>query len=148
VIVKEFKCNEHGDFESGIGICPECGEIARRVFNSPVGINSGKAKRIDMVIEGEFARRNISNYTNAGSAPKVNYGSGEYNGIRAGWGKQQLSQIQREYAPIMPPGVSLQAPALTPGHNEIPPDKPTDGRNGVPWGSQVPTERMDLTPNE
>lgn len=100
-----------------------------------------------MVIEGEFGRRNISNYTNAGGHPVVNYGSGEYNGVRAGWGKQQLSQIQQQYAPMMPPGVALQAPALKSGPTDFA-SPSAEPKRPHGWGPNVPTERMDLTPNE
>ena len=142
-IIKEFKCREHGNFESGIAICPRCGKIAQRVFITPVGLSFGKARRIDAVIEGEFERRGISNYTNAGGTPKVNYGSGTYNGVTAGWGKQQLTSIQNQYQPAVP----LSAPALPGGSNHPPEGTPTD-RNSEPWSRHVPTERMDLTPNE
>jgi hypothetical protein len=148
MIKKDFRCDECGDFISGIAICPQCGAVARRVFNSAPSFSRGSAKSIDRVIAGEFARRNISNYTNVTGSPRVNYGSGSYNGIEAGWGKQHLATVQQQYAPMMSPRVSLQAPALPPGHNEIPPDRATDGRNAQPWSQSVPTERMDLTPNE
>lgn len=143
MINKEFRCRDCGDFVSGISICPKCGEIGVRVFNTPPGIGTGRARRIDAVIAGEFGRRNISNYTNANGRPVVNYGSGEYNGIKAGWGKQQLGQIQQQYAPMMAPGAQLQAPSLPGGVSEA-----KSERNSEAWSKAVPTERMDLTPNE
>jgi hypothetical protein len=149
MIIKEYKCETDGDFESGVPICPKCGEIAKRTFKTAVGLSFGKAKRIDMVIEGEFARRGISNYTNAYGAPKVDYGDNNYGGISAGWGKQQLNAIQNQYAPSQP----LAPPSLPTGSNShIPtigetPDGQHVGRNKEAWGAHVPTEVMDLKPN-
>jgi hypothetical protein len=149
VIKKEFNCAKCGDFESGLAICPQCGERSLRVFRTAPGISLGRSRSIDRVLEGEFARRNISNYTNTGGRPVVNYGSGEYNGIKAGWGKSHLSTVQQQYAPLMPPGVQLTPPVLPTGHNPAIPHVDTTVPNPRPgWGGAVPTERMDLTPNE
>lgn len=55
---------------------------------------------------------------------------------------------------MMAPGSSLQAPSLPGGHNpNIPtigegPEGQKIGRNAHAWSKTVPTERMDLTPNE
>ena len=146
MINKEFRCRDCGDFVSGIAICPKCGEIGLRVFNTPPGIGSGRARRIDAVLTGEFARRNISNYTNANGRPVVNYGSGEYNGIRAGWGKQQLGQIQQQYAPGASVPMTVQGNPLPLQATGEP--KQIGEKNSEAWSKAVPTERMDLTPNE
>ena len=146
MINKEWRCKEHGDFVSGIGICSQCGEIALRVFNTPPGIGTGRARRIDAVISGEFERRNISNYTNANGRPVVNYGSGEYNGIRAGWGKEQLTQIQNQYSPGTPLPMTVEgSPIPLQNAREA---KQIGEKNTEAWSRAVPTERMDLTPNE
>jgi hypothetical protein len=147
MIRKEFNCATCGDFESGLPRCPKCGEQATRVFRTPVGLGFGKAKSIDRVINGEFARRSISNYTNAGGRPVVNYGTGDYNGIKAGWGKGQLANIQQQYSPMQP----LTPPQLPGGRANLAVPHVDMSQQAPPhqaWGGNVPTERMDLTPNE
>ena len=147
MIKKEFNCGTCGDFESGIGICPKCGSGAARVFRTAPSFSVGRAKSIDRVINGEFARRSISNYTNAGGRPVVNYGSGDYNGIKAGWGKSQLQSIQQQYSPMQP----LTPPQLPGGRANVSVPHVDMSKKAPPqqaWGGNVPTERMDLTPNE
>lgn len=77
-IVKEWSCECGKDFEAVASVCPKCGRDARRAFRTPVGINGGRntrgsARGIDGILEAEFARQGISNFSNADGINKVEY---------------------------------------------------------------------------
>lgn len=81
-IIKEFRCLAEGcgaDFESLVPVCTSCGSReVKRVFLTPVGINGGKTTRgsaasIDRLLEGEFKRQNIANFSNCRGENKVRY---------------------------------------------------------------------------
>jgi hypothetical protein len=77
-ITKEWHCECGRDFEAAAPVCPRCGREAKRAFRTPVGINGGRtnygsAKRIDGILEAEFKRQGISNFSNAGGINRVEY---------------------------------------------------------------------------
>lgn len=81
-VVKEFRCLADGcgaDFESLVPVCPACGSReAKRVFLTPPGINggestSGSARRIDRLLEREFKKQNVANFSNCRGENKVRY---------------------------------------------------------------------------
>lgn len=82
MVLKEFRCLSEDcgqDFESLVPVCEHCGSReVKRVFLTPVGINGGKttrgsARSIDRLLEGEFKRQNIANFSNCRGENKVRY---------------------------------------------------------------------------
>jgi hypothetical protein len=139
MINKEWCCKTCGDFESAIGVCKRCGEKATRVFRTPPGISpKNMSRRIDKLVESEFSRRKISNYTNRGGTQKVEFANSYASAsgqppITGGWGKQSLTQFNAQY------GTNFQLPIQTPP--EIDPGAPPQPpRIAQPWAKQVPTE--------
>ena len=80
-ILKEYTCRKCGhEFEAFVPTCARCGydDKENRAFRTPAGINGGRAtfnsaKRIDRLIENEFSRQGISNFSNRGGINKVEY---------------------------------------------------------------------------
>lgn len=80
-VLKEFTCLDEDcgqEFESIVPVCPYCGAKANRAFRTPVGINKGSstpgsAKKIDKMLEGEFKRQGVSNFSNCGGENKVTW---------------------------------------------------------------------------
>ena len=92
-VLKEFTCGDEDcakEFESIVPVCPYCGANAKRAFRTAPGINMGatvpgSAKKIDRMLEGEFKRQGISNFSNCQGENKVTWarrvsrlGSGSY----------------------------------------------------------------------
>jgi hypothetical protein len=74
MISKEFHCDAcQRDFESLMPICTLCGGAARRVFLSAPRISTGVARRTDKILETNFKRMGISNFSNAGGVNKVSW---------------------------------------------------------------------------
>jgi hypothetical protein len=98
MILKEWRCDSHGDFEAMLGICSCCGRKATRVFLSPPRIQTGMAKRVDRTLSREFERRGITNFSNSGGVnkftqgrrPDMTYASGNQAGVTAIWGSADL----------------------------------------------------------
>ena len=137
MINKEWRCQGCGkEFESAIGVCKGCGEKATRVFRTPVGISpKGMARRIDRLVESEFTRRNIVNYTNAGGTSKVTFAQGHSSGygqpaITGGWGKDALMQYNQQY------GTNFQLPQMSAPQ----PGQIVKAPITAPWAKQVPTD--------
>ena len=81
-VLKEWRCisPECGrEFEGLTSTCPRCGaREATRTFLTPPGINkgvstSGSAKRIDRMLEREFDKQGITNFSNTRSENKVTW---------------------------------------------------------------------------
>jgi hypothetical protein len=75
-VIKEFSCNQCGlSFERIRGVCPSChSEDTRRVFLTPVGIATGVAKRTDAILQHQFDKMGITNFSNSGGgANKVSW---------------------------------------------------------------------------
>jgi hypothetical protein len=84
MVLKEFKCinPECGhEFESLADICPLCASDAKRAFRTPPGVatNKGrpmaKSKIQERILEKEFNRQGIANFTNRGGENKVSWKS-------------------------------------------------------------------------
>ena len=75
MINREFLCPScSNQFESLLAVCPRCGAAANRHFRSAPNINtSGIAKRTDRILESNFKRMGISNFSNAGGVNKVSW---------------------------------------------------------------------------
>lgn len=74
MISKEFRCDScRRDFESLMPICTQCGGPARRVFLSAPRISTGVARRTDKILETNFKRMGISNFSNAGGVNRVTW---------------------------------------------------------------------------
>lgn len=74
-MIKEFRCTSCSkDFESLMPICPRCGSSASRVFLTPPQVvTRGVARKTDRILETEFKRMGISNFSNAGGVNKVEW---------------------------------------------------------------------------
>ena len=94
-ITKEFRCDAHGDFESGFPLCPVCKKVSRRVFLTPPGIGSVRAQNINRVLDDVLPSQNLSNYTNATGYPKPTFNSIYTNdsGYSAGWGLDSMKDL-------------------------------------------------------
>lgn len=124
MVLKEYQCinPECGhEFEGLADICPLCASDAKRAFRTAPGVatNKGrpmsKAKTTDRIIEREFQRQGIANFTNKGGENKVTWKSrvtreypGVYNTHSNGAPSQMpiqgmiakpgdFSQLQRKY---------------------------------------------------
>ena len=75
MINKEFHCDQcNRDFESLLAVCGHCGSPARRVFlTAPQVVTRGVARRTDRILESNFKRMGISNFSNAGGVNKVSW---------------------------------------------------------------------------
>ena len=74
MINKEFRCEScQNEFESLMPVCPRCGGSATRHFRSAPRIATGVAKRTDRILESNFKRMGISNFSNAGGVNKVSW---------------------------------------------------------------------------
>ena len=74
MIAKEFICGScHNEFESLMPVCPRCGGSATRHFRNAPRISTGVAKRTDRILESNFKRMGISNFSNAGGVNKVSW---------------------------------------------------------------------------
>jgi hypothetical protein len=141
LIKKEWCCGGCGtEFESAIDVCKRCGAVAQRVFRTPVSINSSATKVIDSMLERNFAKRGISNYTNSAGAGKIEWASGTPRAFAAGdwraggWGKDQLMVINGAF------GTAFGAPHLS-GPSIIEETLPEgSAQPGAGWGKRVPTE--------
>jgi hypothetical protein len=141
VIKKEWHCDGCNlDFESAIDLCKRCGQPATRAFRTPPGIGNGSAKRIDALLERNFAKRGISNYTNSGGKPQINWANqpkafpdGDWRA--GGWGKEHLSAINSTFgANFSPPALSGPQTIST----NVAPDNPKAQKEG--WARFVDTE--------
>lgn len=82
MVLKEFTCFSCGDFQALIPICTRCGKTAKRAglkeiigAGRPPGYASGVARRTDTILEREFERQGIVNFTNAGGVSKPTFSS-------------------------------------------------------------------------
>jgi hypothetical protein len=74
MVTKEFRCEScQNEFESLMPVCPRCGAGATRHFRSAPRIATGVAKRTDRILESNFKRMGISNFSNAGGVNKVSW---------------------------------------------------------------------------
>ena len=82
MVLKEFQCinPECGhEFEGYADICPMCASDAKRAFRTAPGVSTNKgrpmskAKIHDRILEREFDRQGIANFTNAGGENKVTW---------------------------------------------------------------------------
>jgi len=82
MVLKEFVCinPECGhEFEGYADICPLCASDAKRAFRTPPGVSTNKgrpmakAKIHDRILEREFDRQGIANFTNVGGENKVTW---------------------------------------------------------------------------
>lgn len=105
MITKEFRCPDgHGDFESGLPVCPVCKKMSKRVFLTPPNIGSVKQANINRILDDVLPAQNLANYTNATGYPKPTF-KGIYqneSGYVSGWGLDSL--------PKLIPGVNKDVP--------------------------------------
>ena len=75
MINKEFRCEScQNEFVSLMPICPRCGSAATRVFlTAPQISTKGIARRTDRILESNFKKMGISNFSNAGGVNKVSW---------------------------------------------------------------------------
>ena len=80
-VLKEYTCRKCGhEFEAFVPVCAKCGYDSKdnRAFRPAFGINGGdatanSARRIDRILENEFARQGISDFSNRGGINRVEY---------------------------------------------------------------------------
>jgi len=94
-VIKEYRCNDHGDFESTFPICPTCKKISKRVFLTAPHIGSVKQQNVNRILEDVLPSQNLTNYTNATGYPKPTFSNIYTNqdGLRAGWGMESLKAL-------------------------------------------------------
>ena len=95
MIIKEFRCDTHGDFESTLPICPTCKKISKRVFLTPPNIGSVKEQNVNRVLDDVLPSQNLTNYSNATGYPKPVFSNVYTNqsGLSAGWGLGSLKDL-------------------------------------------------------
>jgi hypothetical protein len=73
-INKEWRCDSCSlDYEGYTDPCPSCGGEGKRVFRTAFQLSTGYAKRTDMVLEHQFKKKGITNYSNADGMAKVSF---------------------------------------------------------------------------
>lgn len=61
-VLRDFKCSEHGIYESWNGDCPECGVKGERVYISAPAYHGSRTRNIDKTLKGlakDFGMTNI-----------------------------------------------------------------------------------------
>jgi hypothetical protein len=95
MVLKEWRCETHGDFEDSLPLCPRCKRIAKRVFLTPPNIGSVKQQNITRALDHILPSQNLANYSNATGYPKPTF-DGVYqnsSGMVAGFGLQNLPRL-------------------------------------------------------
>lgn len=153
-IKKEWHCNGCNiDFESALNLCKRCGAEARRVFLTAPQISvRGSSKFTDRLLERNFRKRGISNFTNTSGGNKISWDSGFQGNLpdvsgppgrafpqndwrSGGWGKEYLSGVNNTM------GTNFSTPALSGpkvSETNVTPDNPAQASTG--WQKFVQTE--------
>lgn len=125
--------------------CPHCGSLnVTRVFLTPFGISKGSAKRTDAILQHQFDKMGIANFSNApgpGHANKVTwkpkgrgerFDSGGQPWITPSYGMNGLAQIG------LNPGGLIATKDLPDGSiGQVPLSIPSDIGAGVQLGARV-----------
>lgn len=91
MILKEFRCAAHGDFEASHPICPHMGcesEHVERVFLTPVGLRSDRTKATDSTLDGIARDYRLSDMNNRGGRAVL-----EGDPSAAIWGGQGVANM-------------------------------------------------------
>lgn len=148
-IKKEWFCEKCDfNFESAINLCKRCGAEARRVFLTAPQISVKRVStRVDSLLERNFSRRGISNFTNTGGSNRISWDSiqdapsvsgppgrqfpqNDWRG--GGWGKEYLGSINNSM------GTNFSTPHLSGSKvkETVVPPSPKEQA----WGKLVDTE--------
>lgn len=82
MVIKEFTCSDEdcgAEFEALVPVCPYCGAAASRAFRTAPGVvtnkgrPTGKAKAMDKMLQREFDRQGISNFSNVGGENRISW---------------------------------------------------------------------------
>jgi hypothetical protein len=116
MVIKEFRCDTHGDFESGLPICPVCKRKAKRVFLTAPNIGSTKFGNINRALDDILPSQHLSNYSNATGYPRPSFSNVFQNssGFSAGWADP--TNVERSMAELnryLPAGAAPMSPVST-----------------------------------
>lgn len=98
-VLKEWRCAEHGDFESTHPLCPNfgCESVnVERVFLTPVGTRSDSTKRFDAGIRKSAEMMGISNFKSAKAGDTSFAGRAQENevlGTKVLWGDEVAKPV-------------------------------------------------------
>jgi hypothetical protein len=148
-IIREFRCNSCGhDFERIRPECPLCHCDARRVFLTPPHISNGYAKRTDAILQNQFDKLGISNFSNSqgpGAPNRVTWKPRKF-GSRASGGQPEINPMLGADS-LKTIGMNQIMQTLGPGET-VPYAVPKDIGAGIPMGVPIggrPTELLKHT---
>lgn len=94
MIIKEFTCKEcEFEFEAFLPICARCGASAVRAFRTAPGYPKGVAKRTDRILQKEFDKRGIVNFSNKGNTNRVDVHVGPTASSTHGFSQQPIQAM-------------------------------------------------------
>lgn len=88
MVIKEYRCEDHGPFECSDPICPASGCLSEKVereFRTPPGIRSGMMKQHDAGIRGLSERMGGAAFRTATQEGDSSYGGHLAGGVK--WGR-------------------------------------------------------------
>lgn len=161
MVVKEFSCSDPEcarAFEGLVPVCPYCGAKGERAFRTPPSINrgmsnSGSAKRIDKMLEKEFARQGISNFSNVGGENRITWArrvNSQFPGVYASDAGGMAQPPIRAYMGKANDFGSLRCPQYPQSSlaNEYGFDPNTLSREGRPWNLRQADGRGGTASNQ
>jgi|SRR5215469_2197279 len=114
-VLKEWTCECGHEFERIRPECPLCHSVnVTRAFRTPFGLQKGAAKRTDRILEHQFKKLGISNFSNntGGGPNKVTWAPRYFS--HSG-GNSQLSHSSNGQEAILPGGGANFMQGLLPG---------------------------------
>src|SRR5215469_18914917 len=133
-VLKEWTCECGHEFERIRPECPLCHSVnVTRAFRTPFGLQKGAAKRTDRILEHQFKKLGISNFSNntGGGPNKVTWSEKRF-GNRASGGQAEIGALSGadQLAKILPSGVM-------PTVDGNPFTQPRDAGAGIPLGVPI-----------
>jgi DNA-directed RNA polymerase subunit RPC12/RpoP len=145
MILLEYHCEECGhDFESFLAICARCGKKARRDYRTAPQINTRRvAPKTDKILEREFKRRGIVNFTNSGGVSRPTFVSHGGTATTAGGVPQAPIAATFNQADLAQYKVDMSAMSVK-GQPYSLPDPSKIATGPVPYGAKVGQMNPDL----
>jgi hypothetical protein len=145
MILLEYHCEGCGhDFESFLPICARCGQKARRDYRTAPQINTRRtAPKTDKILEREFKRRGIVNFTNAGGVSRPTFVSLGGTASTAGGIAQPAIAATFNQADLAQYKVDLSSMSVK-GQPYSLPDTSKLATGPVPYGAKVGQMNPDL----
>jgi hypothetical protein len=103
MILKEWCCIEHGEFEGSHGICPASGcnsKFVKQEFRTPVGIRTDYMKRFDAGIKKSADMYKIDNFKSAKAGETSFAGRAPAGAPQVLWGNESQKVLGKSFAEL------------------------------------------------